>query len=270
MYYYFEKYYKPIIFAILNLGGLVLLENLRFTNLNYFWSFSVIYLLVIALFLYVDKVNRSSVTTRPVIFDRYSHVANIAQHFLLPIWLTTSMVVLLYVNINRNLELAYILGASISLCFCYINIKSYYDNNYLIERRTHLIYDFIKMFLFIINANIILHLYYSGVLNVSLLYLSMMAVTFYLIFLIAFRADYDIKRTCLAVLIGCVLMVLMLFWCISILNLGFVYTNIFVAILFYIITAFIHHELEGTLTMTIMSEYLIWVLFMITILWGLS
>lgn len=270
MYYYFEKYYKPIIFAVLTLVGFVYLENLRFVNQSYFWSASGIYLLLTTSFLYLDQKIIAKDKARPLLFDKYSHYANIAHHFILPIWLILSVIIMLSVNYNRNLDIAYILGASISICFCYINIKSYYENNFLLERRTHLVYDFIKIFLFIINSNIFLYLYEKQDLNITLLYIAFVLLSFILIFLISFRKGYDIKKTCITVLIGSILLVILLYWSIVILNLNVLQTGTFVTIVFYIIAAFIHHELEDTLTLTIITEYLLWVVLMISIVWGVS
>lgn len=270
MHHYFDKYYKPIIFSTISFLGLIYLEKLRFSNLNYFITASVIYIVVLFLLLLLDQKNSSKNSIIPLLFDKYSFISNVSQHFILPIWLVISIIFVMYVNIDKNLVFIYTFLGNLCLLFCFVNIHSFYANNFLIERRTHLIYDFIKIFLFVINSNILLHFYFSKNISEILLYLSFASLTFFLIFLICFRRLYEIKRASISILLGTILMLLLMFWCISVLKLGFVYTNIFSIILFYIISAFIHHELDETLTVSVITEYLLWVLIMISILWGLN
>lgn len=272
MFYYFEKYYKPILFSVVNCIGLLVLQNIRFVNQDYFAIASVAYITLTVVLLYLDHQTHKTnqLNNKPVIFDNTIHVASLIQHYILPLWLIISLLFLLYINIDRNLQIFYIIGTSITLLFCYVNIKSYYENYFLIEKRTHLVYDFIKIFLFIINSNVLLYYYFRTNLNITALYTAFVCLTFFLIFLIAFRNFQDLKKTLIRILVGCTLMVLFLYWCLIILHLGVIQTNIAVIMLFYILSAYIHHDIDGTLTMEVFTEYIIWFSLMAAVIWGIS
>lgn len=271
MFYYFEKYYKPILFTIVNCIGLIFLQNIRHSYVEYYSVGCVLYLIISTWLLYLDhKSHQAKQATKPLLFDNTIHLSDLIQHYILPLWLIVSLLTLIFINQDRLIGIFYIAGASVTLLFCYININAYFENYYLIEKRTHLVYDFIKIFIFIVNSNILLNYFTIDGSSMIALYTAFVSLTFFLIFLIAFRNYQDLRKTCLRIIIGCTLIVLSLYWCLVILHLGVIQTNITVVILFYMISAYIHHDIEGTLTLEVFTEYLIWLALMITVVWSLA
>ncbi|MBD3362560.1 hypothetical protein GF362_02470 [Candidatus Dojkabacteria bacterium] len=191
------------------------------------------------------------------IVDRYDRLTQIILHATLPSLTYWSICAFIYSNINSNFWF-FLLGiAFILFLMLFVNIRAYYEDKFKLEKRTHVVYDFIKLIVYLFIAYSVFNLrfeYNISKILVSFLLsiLSLMIFTFNLLrykHLVFSNIAYVFMNS---ILIGLFVFIIMGFKSASIYKL----TSL-TMIIFYVFTGILHHKIQRDLNKQIVVNYLL-------------
>ncbi len=251
---------RQLFYAFVMALGLVFLQQLAVvSSLKIFVLGAALLALVLLLELYTnyffaERLLKQLDLPGP---ESYSKSVQAVYHLLLPLLLYFSLVGFVYTNNRLDLGWLYFCWGFALFALLFINIRAYYEDKFKLEESTHLIYDLIKIFVYFSFTNAILNLAqafgFSFFVIVGVIFAGASLLT--LLVLIR-RRHYSEQNLALIILAGLVLgyltAVLLGSFAGKTLLLAFYST-----IVFYLFNAVLHHEIERTLNLSLVFEYLL-------------
>jgi hypothetical protein len=199
---------------------------------------------------YATKVLRQIDMPNINVYNLWGHLIN---HISLPLLLFFSLAGFVYFNDDDLVRIVAIFILTIVNLILFINIRSYYEDNFAIEEKTRYVYDLIKLIIFFFGVNLILHIRSFLGLQGLLIY----------------RKDGEGIAAILFTILAAFLIsvIFMIFEFLGLLLLG---TNVITFLLFYVALAVLHHRIERTLTAEIVGEYVLILILAFLLFWGIS
>lgn len=269
---FIKEYKRSVIFSILCFISFFSLNQILSENrMDLFFLLSAVLSILFFLLLFLDHVTNIKKYNQREIFalERSYYLQHILNHYAVPITLYLFTLAFIYLNSNFPLKFVIFFIVSITLLICLVNIRSYFLNKLVIENSTHSVYDGMKLFVFFLTSNALLHLYYSNTLNIFFFLVTISLLTLIGISLIFIRNNIFTKEIIITVLLTTLVIALSAFLTVRVLNFTLVQTNLTLITFFYFIVAVVHHRLERTLTMKIMLNYIIFTLIIIALMYGM-
>ncbi|MBN2016173.1 hypothetical protein JW766_05055 [Candidatus Dojkabacteria bacterium] len=199
-------------------------------------------------------------------YNLWGHFLN---HITLPLLLFFSLAGFIYFNSDDLVRLIAIIALVFINIILFINIRSYYQDEFKIDVSTRYIYDVIKLIISFFGINLILHV---KVLLQLDLWLMACCVCFLLLILggllIYRKAQVNIYTIAYVIissfLIAVVFMLLNVF--------GFILLgiNVISFLLFYFSLSILHHRIERSLTLNVFLEYVMFFIIALLLFAGLS
>ncbi len=187
----------------------------------------------------------------------YNKFTQIVFHWFVPIGFLIVLLTFIYLN-NQSSLILFFFGLSFAFFFIFfVNMRSYYEDKFKLEEKTHFIYDVMKIFTFFALANSILNISSGFEINffITVALVSITSIVLTLMMLLVERR-VGIVTWGLIFLSGMALGYLT-----SSLQLFLEGTNLIIsfysALIFYIFNALIYHEIKRTLNRQIIVEYLL-------------
>jgi len=269
---FIKDYKRSIIFSILCFVSFFSLNEIQIEGRrDLFFSISALLSFLFLLLLYLDHVTNVKKYNQKEIFslERSYYFQHILNHYLVPITLYLFTLVFIYLNTNFPLKIIIFFIVSVSLLICLVNVRSYFLNKLMIEHSTHSIYDGMKLIVFFLTSNALLHLYFNSTINIFVLLLLISLLTAIGIGLIFIRNNLFTKEVSITVILSSIIIALCAFLALRVLNFTLVQANLIMLTLFYFIVAIIHHRIERTLTRKIILNYLMFCLIVIALMYGM-
>jgi len=187
------------------------------------------------------------------VYNLWGHLIN---HITLPLLLFYSFAGFLYFNQDEVVRYFSILLHFMINVILFVNIRSYYQDEFNIEEKTKYIYDLIKLIIFFLGVNLILHgvMLAEAQIWIGAFLLSLLALMLGL--LLIYRKNQKEMLVIVYIIISTLLIGIVY---ILLFTLGFVLLgiNLILFLLFYFILSFLHHKIERTLTPHVVLEYVL-------------
>jgi hypothetical protein len=252
-----KKNLLPIIYGLAVALAMVFVQAVYVTNPDYFWIGSIISFSILIFTIYLTRL-RSTKTLRQLELpdvDNYTRLEIFIYHLLLPsigFWSFTSFI---YTNIQLNLTFLYFITAFFTYASLFINIRAYYLDKFKLEEDTHYVYDLIKIFSYFNLVTATLNLSDRFGLNFYIISALIFTIASLLTLIIILRkTNVNLIHLLIILLAGLSLgylsATLNIFLAVSNLVIGFLSS-----LIFYLVNAILHHELDGTLRISTLVEY---------------
>ncbi len=189
--------------------------------------------------------------------NSYSPIVELLYHFALPLLTLLSFVGVIRVLSTEGMSLLLFALAFVVFSLFFVNAKAYYEDKYKLEEQTHIIYDLAKLFMFFSSTSFILTMGNSLGFNFFIITGLVFCAGSLLTFLILLRQkNFQLFDILLILLAGLSLgyLVANLF---EFLAQRSILTSLYSTIIFYILNATVHHEVNRTLKLGIILEYLL-------------
>lgn len=186
---------------------------------------------------------------------RYSDYKSTVLHYVIPNLFYLSFCAITYINPYEVLTLVFIPFVIAAFFFVFLNIRAYYEDKFKIEITTHTIYVLITVAIVFMLTNVLLNV--TSILDMHYFFLFPMlfglsAIGFYLLFFENIHLNMQLILILLiaSIIIGITAMVIYS-------NFGSVLRNSFITVsCFYFVAASVHHKIDGSLNLGILTEYL--------------
>lgn len=215
---------------------------------------------------YATKVLRQIDMPSINVYNLWGHLIN---HITLPILLFLSLSGFVYFNDDDLIRI-------IAICFLvfinlilFINIRSYYEDEFKVEEKTRFVYDLIKLIIFFFSVNLVLHMKMYWTLDIWIIALLICFLALGLGMLLVYRKGGQGLTTTLYVITSS-FAIAVIFMLLDIFGLVLLGINIIVFLLFYFTLAILHHRLERTLTIEVFMEYLLVLVLALLLFLGIS
>lgn len=246
-----------IFYAFLTGFGLVFaIQLLKDYGLDKFLFTVIITSLILFLEIYLNwrfatKVLRQIDMPSVNVYNLWGHLLN---HISLPLLLFYSLAGFIYFNSDDLIRLIAISFLVIINVTLFINVRSYYRDEFKVEESTRYIYDVIKLIVFFFCINLILHVKILLQVDLWISALGVCALVLILGFLVIYRTaqlgfDTIIYVICASFVISIFFMILNIF---GFMLLGI---NVIIFLTFYMVLSILHHKMERTLTLGVFTEY---------------
>ncbi len=257
---FFKNNIRAIIYSILitvGFGTLVYVLDMRLNDL-FLLSSSILYLILVVEIVWMWYwAKKKLIQLNIPIVDRYDRITQLVLHATLPTMLFWSIVGFIFNNLNPH-EWVFILCVSFILFFVlFTNIRAYYEDKFQLEEKTHAVYDFIKLFIYVFsiynfltfsqsyNLQILYSIIFLGVIGSVLLFLNLLQ-----------QKSHSIALFVVSIVLSFVISILSVVF-FEILNMHIFKVVGIGFLLFYICVSFMHHTIRRDLTKELIIEYLI-------------
>lgn len=240
-------------------------------NMNGFILFSTALFVIYMAEIFIHWINKSSkVEINLNIHDEVNELSHLFHKIILPIALYIALVGFGFYNIKAASLKFLMIGVFIIFFILFINIRAFFENKLTLEHKTHYIYDIIKFFIFFCAINVFSNSannYPSFLLAYSL---ASGVLCFVIIVLMLWRyKHFQQNSTILSVIPSILIGVIFYFY-----QMGRVVNSLQVGLgvffVFYLSTALIHHKVTNTLSRDVLIEYLLVILLVLAITYGIS
>lgn len=269
----FIRNFSSLFYAVaITLGIYISINELhRYNNISNFIIFSFAILAIYCIELFTTFQNKSSkVEINFDIEDEINEVSHFFHKLILPILLYFSLVSFGYYNYLERNFLVILLVTFFAFFILFINTKAFLLNMQSIEHRTHYVYDIIKFLIFFLLINVLGNTYISVSSNLIFLSIAAGFICFGILALMVWRINKLRKKSILYSLIVSFLVGSLFGLFNHFLGINPLQLSLSLIFLFYISTAIIHHKLMDTLTAGVVSEYLIVILLVLAITYGIT
>jgi hypothetical protein len=267
------KYFRPFFFALsITFAIYIAIEELhKYQNANNFYIFSLAVLGIYFIELFISWQSKSSKLV--LNFDLKDEVNELSEAFhklFLPIAMYFSLVLFGKYHYNTAF-LPIILGFTfITFFLLLVNVQAFFEYKLNEEHKTHYIYDIIKFIIFFSIADGFSNIYKEGSLSIFLLSGGIAILSFVIITMMVWRIK-KIRKQTLAFNLLASLFLSFSFYITQVFGrLNSLETSLVLLFLFYLSAAIIHHKLMNTLTINVLMEYVIIIVFLLTITYGIN
>lgn len=257
---------------VVSLGLVFLTQLLIATSVRHFMVGAFI-----LYFIFIFEVSISWFYARKVLaqmeipqVDIYSKYSQLTHHIILPSILYFSFLGIIYIYHLSLPKYFIFLIAFFTFTLLFVNIRAYYEDKFKLEEKTHYVYDIIKFIVFFLVANSILRL--ENFLNTPsfFTYLEIALLTLFLNSLILVRNKQINLWTISYIIFASIVLAVVTYILLSFTVFTILSTAIYLLLTNYILSAILHHKLEGTFSKEILLEYLTVLLLSLVILQGLT
>lgn len=269
---FIKEFNRPLLYGLLIFMGLFALNQILFDyGVNSFVKISIFFTAICLLLLFLDhqshlkKYNQREL----FLFEKEYYFKHLINHYLIPITLFVLTILFMFFNTNAVIKLLVISISSIAIVICLINLRSYFLNKLLIEAKTHTIYDGMKILIFYLFANVLLHIQIVLRINTFIILLLFFILTILGIVLMFIRREIFHKQVFLISIAGSSIISLTYILTHRVLNFNLLQTNVILLCFFYFLTALIHHRLERTLNKEIVFNYILFMSMTVLIIFGM-
>lgn len=199
----------------------------------------------------------------------YNLWGNLLNHITLPLFLYYSFAGFIYFNEDDLIRIVGIFILTIINIILFMNIRSYYRDEFIIEEKTHYIYSIIKLITFFFGVNLILHIMNFWVVDNWFYSLLVTLLSLILGLLLIYRKQDQSFGEFVYVLLSS-FVIGVVFLVLNTINVVFLGINIIVFLCFYIALSTLIHRLERTLSREIFVEYILILILAIILFLGIS
>ncbi len=256
----------------ITLGIYISIEELhRYNNISNFVVFSFAILLIYCIELFTTYQSKSSkVEINFDIEDEINELSHFFHKLILPILLYFSLLAFGYYNYDNQNLIAILFITFIIFYILLINTKAFLLDLKVIEHRTHYVYDIIKFLIFFLIINTLDNYYLSTEGNLLLLSTLSFLTTFLILMLMIWRLGKFRKLTLLYSIIASLAVASFFIAFNSLFIINPLQLSLSLIFLFYISTAIIHHKLMHTLSGSVITEYIVVILLVVAITYGIT
>ncbi len=243
----------------------------EYSSFYYFLASAFLFVLFL-LILYLDHISHTKKYSQMeiMIVDKSYYYRHLLNHNLVPKFVYLLTVVFLYLANPIGLKLLISVVSTTGLFLCLLNLRSYFINKLTIENDTHVVYDSLKVFMFFLASNSILHLvkleYISGTSGIVLTSFTSLI----LVAMIFARHRLLNKMSILVTLFSFVVVTLSQLVLLKVLMLDIRESSIMLLTVFYFIVSLIHHTYEKTLTYKVILNYILIIVIVLLLSYGLK
>lgn len=191
------------------------------------------------------------------------------HHLILPVLLLVGALGFIYFTASSLANLALVF-----LCyFCYFvlfeNFKYLYTNNFVYERRTHYVFDLIKLVSFFLFTTLIFHFYDLGLSKFGLIAIIGVVVLLFFMFEVLRREQVSSPVTGF-VFASTFITMLIAYLLLTFLDLNTIELSAITFSCYYLLGSILHHKLSGTFSAKILTEYALMSTLLITMVFFLE
>jgi len=241
--------------GLLGFGFFFLIGIIENEPIQQFWMgsivlFTLLILEIVGIWFWASR--RLSQLNIPAV-DEYDHLTQLILHVSLPTLFYWSIIGFIFINMNPHIWKVVITISIIIFFILFTNIRSYYEDKFKLERRTHYIYDFIKFFIYLLVIFSLVEIGITYAIPLSLIGSGAFALSFFLVILNLIGYKNKSIRFLLISFIGSIINGVVLFISIYYLDVARVLVTSMLS--FYILTSLLHHLIRKDLTKDIIIEY---------------
>lgn len=254
------KNWRALAYAIIIGLGVVFTQQLDMTesSATVVTAASVLELMLVMQIavVYISATRRLRQFDLPTV-EIYNKRTELIYHLLLPAMTLGAIIGFVTTNNQVSLVWFYFFGSVAIYFFLFVNIRAYYEDKYKLEQQTHVIYDVVKVLLFFAVTDVIFNAASRYQFNFFVVAGMLFVTASILTLLILLRHPA----------LGYLNMGLVLCSGLAIGYIGAALRNLlvsqnlvaafYVTLVFYIANAILHHELERTLKLSIVLEYVL-------------
>lgn len=272
IYVFLNKNSRSIFYALTTgLGLFFALDQLKEEGINRYLLIIGLTILLQAFEVFLDwryatKILRQIDLPNVNIYNLWGHILN---HIILPVFIIVSVAGFIYYNSDDLIRIvAIFIVISINMIL-FINIRSYYQDEFLVEQKTRYVYTAIKLVIFFFSMNFLLHLSRFCLFEIWVL----TCLVCFLILILAFLMIYQRAQVSLATIIYVIVsafVISLIFMVLSQIGIILIGLNVITFLLFYFALSILHHKMERTLTRNVLGEYILILILALSIFFGLS
>lgn len=215
---------------------------------------------------YATKVLRQIDMPNINVYNLWGHFLN---HITLPLLLFFFIVGFVYFNEDDLIRIIVIFLLIFINIVLFINIGSYYRDEFRIEEKTRYIYDLIKLVIFFFGVNLILHAGQYWQLDTWVSAFLTCLLSLILGALLVYRKGAQSLFTFIYIVLSSFL-IAVIFMVLSSGGFLLVGLNIVTFLCFYFSLAILHHKIERTLSLNVFFEYALILIFAFLLFLGIS
>ncbi|MDD3647352.1 MAG: hypothetical protein PHS44_02525 [Candidatus Dojkabacteria bacterium] len=200
------------------------------------------------------------------VYSLWSHILN---HIMLPVLLLLSVSGFIFFHRDDLVRVIVIVLVSIVFVTLFINIRSYYEDEFRVEEKTRYIYEIMKLVIFFFGLNLVISIevFWGIDIWISAFLVSLLVIILGML-LIYRKNQFELVQIIYIVLSASIIAVLFLvLHNLEVLMLGI---NVIIFLVFYFLFSLLNHRLERTLTKEIFIEYGLILLFAFLLFSGIS
>ncbi|MBU0976466.1 MAG: hypothetical protein ABIE03_07905 [Patescibacteria group bacterium] len=215
---------------------------------------------------YATKVLRQVDMPSVNVYSLWGHLLN---HIMLPLLLLFSVSGFIFFHKDDLIRIIVIALMSVVFVILFINIRSYYEDEFKTEEKTRYVYEVMKLIIFFFGLNLIINLEVFWGLDIWIsAFLVSLLVTILGMLLIYRKSQLGIIQG--GYVIGSAVVVALSFLVLHSAGVIMLGVNVTVFLLFYFLFSILNHRLDRTLTKGIFLEYVLILLFAFLLFCGIS
>lgn len=268
-----KKYFRTFFYSLsVTLGIYIALQELHQNqSINRFILFSLLVLFIYVVEIFSHWRTKSSKVEINLDFDdEINELSHLFHKLILPIGLYFSIVGFGFYNLRSSSLIFLLIAVFVTFFILFVNIRAFFDHKLRAQDKTHYVYDLIKFLIFFCLADVFSNAANNFTDNLVLYAASMIAVTFSLIVLMLWRYDkvhlYSLVYGSIAsVFIG---IIFFLYHIDRVVNSLQISLGLF--FIFYLTSAIIHHLVMKTFSRGVLTEYVLVILIVIAVTYGIA
>jgi hypothetical protein len=248
---------RPLIYSlILTIGLVILLYILDNTKLEYY----IIGVIILSLIFVVEIVSTIYFGNKlliqyqlPPINNKY-HLGNVIQHVFLPIALYISINSFIFFHKYLAFKYLFIIISFYLFWVLFTNIRAYYEDKFVIEIKTHYVYDLISLISYFGLFDTIMNLVvYFEINDIYVVVLTQILILLFYVLVIFRLKIFDVAKIIFPILfvnLGIILLG-------QTLHIYPIKTAFISTIIYYFFIAYSNHHKENTKSMKVLEEYFV-------------
>lgn len=250
---------RPFIYAFVTTVGFMYLSFLlnSYPTIYYIYAVLILYLVLIfellsTRFYARELLNQFALKSHA----HHDHGVHNIHQILLPSLMYFSLALFLFFVLNKAVLVAIYLFIFIVFTVIFTNIRAYYEDKFVLEEKTNNIYDIINIVLIFVASYGVLSLFnyvdqsiYLALLTLMALYLVILTITLY---------RYNALRTELIIYMAALILgFLVASGILLYLGASIAVISLLLGSLFYLIIAYLNHLRDDTMSVGVISEYIV-------------
>jgi len=262
-----------IIYSFAVTGGMytALVELHNNSNVSLFVIFSILVFTIYLVELLINWVSKSSkVEINFDLEDDVNELNHLFHKILLPITFYITLIGFGYYNITNHSLIIMLIIIFITFFILFVNIRAFFQHKLTLEHKTHYIYDIIKFLIFFNSINIISNLIHNRPDLIVIYSVLTLIISFFILLLMLWRYKHLHLKSLVLSLIGSIFIAIIFFLLHKDRIINSLQISLAILFTFYLAAAIIYHVLVKTLTRGVLIEYLIVIILVLTITYGIS
>lgn len=252
------NYFVEFLLALFVLVATI--DNIRnliiFQNTDSFMFGSILIFFVLLLYLWIWFSHRSKRLKLNLIFDdEVNEFGVVINKIVVPVLLYISLVYYAYYNLTTGMLNIVYLVFFFAFYIYFVNVKAFFRRELNREHRTDVVYDVFKFMIFFLSVDVVANLTRDFSLEKIVAAVIVFLITFALVSLAIFRLE-RVKRVYFTWNLPIALIISTLFFLlISFTSMSFVVLSFLMLLVYYSLVALLFHKIHGTLSASVVSEY---------------